>query len=121
MTFIEKSLKPGQSFRMNPLFSNGFMIRAGQNKIAIPIEHRSYDGSYRIIANGVVNLNTVYEQNLHVRLQMNLSSSKILSLRAWIVENSRQRGRAGRSFSTAFRLWRRPFRNRRGPRKCFQV
>lgn len=83
-----KIIEAGTKLPHESAVLNGFMIRAGQNKIAIPIEHRSYDGSYRIIANGVVNLNTVYEQNLHVRLQMNLSSSKILSLRAWIVENS---------------------------------
>lgn len=62
---------------------NGFRVESGQNMIEIPIKSQNLDGTYRIIASGVIHLKRDYQDGAYLSFMVHMGSNKIITMEAW--------------------------------------
>lgn len=84
----EKELIPtGAELPYESLPMHGFKIDAGINKVSLPIRSKDIDGSIHTIARGNICLKRAYSFDTYVSFVVCMSTSKLLTLKAWICKD----------------------------------
>lgn len=84
----EKELiSTGQELPYESETMHGFKIDAGINRVSLPIRSKNIDGSIHTIARGNICLKRVYNFDTYVSFVVYMSTSKLLTMRAWICED----------------------------------
>lgn len=65
----------------------GFKIRSEQERICIPIQTKTIDGTMQTIAKGNIKVHRVLKEEAYVAFVVSMSSSKVLTMKAWITSD----------------------------------
>lgn len=80
---VHEIIPTGTELPYTSRIMTGFKIEPGQNMIAIPIKSRNIDGTYRIIANGIISFKQNYYNGAYVAFKIQMGSNKVINMKAW--------------------------------------
>lgn len=66
----------------------GYQVSPGQEAIAIPVKSRNLDGSFRIIASGMINIPVKFRKNCRIAFRVNMNTNKVITMNVWTHSNS---------------------------------
>lgn len=89
---VELLVPTGESLPYDSAILTGFRIDPNQTRVDIPIKCRNIDGTYRTIAQGIMNFNRTYPNGANVAISIHMSVSKVLSMKAWTCTDASGKG-----------------------------
>lgn len=84
---VKELIPTGQELPYESEIQKGFKIEAGHKEICLPIQAKDTDGSIRNIVKGHIRLSKAYSEDVYVAFKITMSSSKVLTMKAWIARD----------------------------------